>query len=389
MKKKLLFINGHLNAGGVERSLVDVLKHFDYERYQVDLLLLEEKGDYISEVPTEVNIHFYPLSNAYGPLIGTIWESIKSHDWFSFRFRINLLLSSKLGTKYLKYSQKLFKTLEPEYDAIIAYRPGICTDLATYAFTSHNKISWWHHGEMNFEGTALHHLGESYAHINHIVAVSNSSAELVNDAFPQIAERICVIPNMIDSEELKKKAKEYCVELDPSILNIVSVGRMSPEKNMIICPDVALKLKSLGVKFKWYIIGDGVDFDSVKQKIQMFGLDKELVLTGRLSNPYPYIKAASVMAHPALVESQGITLLESMALGTPVIAVASAGPKEFIKSGKNGILVENSIDGIVEKVCYYVERRDELDELRENAYKTVYSFDQNEILKKIYELLEM
>ena len=37
-KKKILFINGHLNAGGVERSLVDVLRHFDYGKYDVDLL---------------------------------------------------------------------------------------------------------------------------------------------------------------------------------------------------------------------------------------------------------------------------------------------------------------------------------------------------------------
>ena len=40
-KKRILFINGHLNAGGVERSLVDVLRHMDYTKYAVDLLLLE------------------------------------------------------------------------------------------------------------------------------------------------------------------------------------------------------------------------------------------------------------------------------------------------------------------------------------------------------------
>ena len=35
-KKRILFINGHLNAGGVERSLVDILKHMDYEKYAVE-----------------------------------------------------------------------------------------------------------------------------------------------------------------------------------------------------------------------------------------------------------------------------------------------------------------------------------------------------------------
>ena len=49
--KKLLFINGHLITGGVEKSLLDILKHLDYEKFEVDLLLLEELGDYASEIP--------------------------------------------------------------------------------------------------------------------------------------------------------------------------------------------------------------------------------------------------------------------------------------------------------------------------------------------------
>ena len=51
--KHILFINGHLNAGGVERSLADILKHMDYTKYAVDLLLLEDVGDYASELPPE------------------------------------------------------------------------------------------------------------------------------------------------------------------------------------------------------------------------------------------------------------------------------------------------------------------------------------------------
>ena len=44
-KKKVLFINGHLNVGGVEKSLTDILRHMDYDQYEVDLLLLEDTGD--------------------------------------------------------------------------------------------------------------------------------------------------------------------------------------------------------------------------------------------------------------------------------------------------------------------------------------------------------
>lgn len=51
--QNVLFINGHLNTGGVERSLVDILRHMDDTKYTVDVLLLEEKGDYLEELPPE------------------------------------------------------------------------------------------------------------------------------------------------------------------------------------------------------------------------------------------------------------------------------------------------------------------------------------------------
>ena len=70
MKKKILFINGHLNVGGVEKSLVDILQHMDYEKFEVDLLLLEELGDYIGELPKQVNVHLASLENTYGSLVG-------------------------------------------------------------------------------------------------------------------------------------------------------------------------------------------------------------------------------------------------------------------------------------------------------------------------------
>ena len=63
--KKILFINGHLNTGGVERSLVDVLKHMDYTKYAVDLLLLEDTGDYVSELPPEVKTRFRDIHHTY------------------------------------------------------------------------------------------------------------------------------------------------------------------------------------------------------------------------------------------------------------------------------------------------------------------------------------
>lgn len=84
MKKKILFVNGHLNVGGVEKSLIDILKNFNYEEYEVDLILFEGLGDYYNELPNEVNLHFLDITSTYGSYIECIKKCLKKKDWFTF-----------------------------------------------------------------------------------------------------------------------------------------------------------------------------------------------------------------------------------------------------------------------------------------------------------------
>ena len=142
--KKLLFINGHLKSGGCERSLTDLLQNIDHTKYSVDLLLVEDLGDYLEEIPKEVNIIFYDLKKAYGKFGKCVFTAIKNRDWFSVFFRINSIWRKKFGVEKIKYTKRLFKCVKDHYDAIIAYRPGICTELAAFTFSADKKISWWH-----------------------------------------------------------------------------------------------------------------------------------------------------------------------------------------------------------------------------------------------------
>lgn len=179
MKKKILFINGHLDSGGCERSLIDVLKKLDYKKYEVDLLLLEHTGDYLEEVPEEVNIKVYSLDNAFGRLVPCLVRAIRKKDWFSFWFRVEYICGTKVSRHFMVCMRKLFKDLRKSYDIVIAYRPGICTELAAFTFQANKKISWWHHGEMNLSYHEIKSLDMAYKKMDSIVAVSNSSKKLL------------------------------------------------------------------------------------------------------------------------------------------------------------------------------------------------------------------
>lgn len=384
MKKTILFINGHLDVGGCERSLIDVLKNMDYKKYEVDLLLLEHFGDYSDEIPKEVNVVLYSIDSAFGSFVSCIVKAIKQRDWFSFFFRIYYTLGDKISRRFLKKLKELFKEIKSSYDVVIAYRPGICTELAAFTFQGKKKISWWHHGCMNFSGKAADILNISYRQMDSIVAVSSSSALLVAKTFPDIKNKIEVIPNMIVPSELYNKSKQFePKEFQRFDFKIISVGRMSPEKNMILCPHIASLLKKSGMSFGWILIGDGEEEQKIKNAIEQLGLKNDVIMVGKKSNPYPYIVSADIMVHPSLVESQGITLLESMVLKTPVVAVASEGPQEFINTGENGYLVDNNVEEIVHTIEMLYINTSLRKLIADNAAKDVQRFGCKEIMKKI------
>ena len=389
MKKTLLFINGHLDVGGCERSLIDVLKNMDYKKYEVDLLLLEHFGDYSDEIPKEVNVVLYSIDSAFGSFVSCIVKAIKQRDWFSFFFRIYYTLGDKINRRFLKKLKELFKEIKSSYDVVIAYRPGICTELAAFTFQGKKKISWWHHGCMNFSGKAADILNISYRQMDSIVAVSSSSALVVAKTFPDIKNKIEVIPNMIVASELYNKSKQFePKEFQRFDFKIISVGRMSPEKNMILCPHIASLLKKSGMSFGWILIGDGEEEQRIKNTIEQLGLKNDVIMIGKKSNPYPYIVSADIMVHPSLIESQGITLLESMVLKTPVVAVASEGPQEFINTGENGYLVDNNVEEIVHTIKMLYTNTSLRKLIADNAVKDVQRFGCKEIMEKIKKVFE-
>ena len=130
--KHLLFINGHLNTGGVERSLADILRHMDYTKYTADVLLLEERGDYLEELPPGVSVLFRDIHDTYGSFISSLRRCITHRNWMCLRLRLLLLLRKWVGERALKPAARILLG-KHHYDCVIGFRLGICSDLAAYS----------------------------------------------------------------------------------------------------------------------------------------------------------------------------------------------------------------------------------------------------------------
>lgn len=379
--KHILFINGHLNAGGVERSLVDILKHMDYTKYAVDLLLLEDTGDYASELPSEVKVLFRDLHNTYGGVASSVRRCLAARDWMCLRLRFLFLLRKILGSRALKSAATLLLG-EHHYDCVIGFRPGICSDLAAYSVQADRKITWWHHGEFNVDCATY---GNMCSKMNAVAVVSQSCKAMLQEKLPELESKLVCIPNMLDAVAIGQKAGNSPYTGD--MLHIVSVGRLAPEKYFENVFPAAKALRQAGIDFAWHVIGDGPKRSKLEALIAENDLKDHVILDGSKTNPYPYMKYADLFVHPSYVESQGLTVLEAMALGVPCVVTKSRGPCEFIEDGVNGLLTEQSPESLAKEVLAILNDKKLYQHIKENT-KCPEQFGPERVMKQIETMID-
>lgn len=293
------------------------------------------------------------------------------------------LLRKFFGEKSLRPAAKILLG-KHHYDAVIGFRTGICSDLAAYSVCADRKLTWWHHGEFN---VAPGDYAKMCERMDHVISVSNACARMILDACPAVRDKLLCIPNMLDARAINDKADQNPYDTSKKKM-IVSVGRLAPEKHFIHVIEVAKHLLEDGISdFSWHIVGEGPERAALEAAIAENKLDAYIHLEGNQPNPYPYMKHADLFVHPSYVESQGLTILEAMALGVPCVVTKSLGPSEFIRDGENGLLVEQGWKPLAEGVRRMLTDKALYEKIKSNTHCPE-QFAPETVMQKIYNILE-
>lgn len=388
IKKSILFVNGHLNVGGVEKALVDLLRWIDYDTYEVDLLLLEGEGDYRDQLPGQVRVLFKDIRHLEGPFARVLLNNLKRGRIGSVLYRSIQTLSRVFGHRFLGLLMFLLP-VRKHYDIAIAFRPGHSAEIVAYVINSDKKFCWWHHGAVPESDHERQSMAELLGEFDRVIAVSQGCRDLIRDELGLPENRIAVIPNIIDSVRIKEMAGDDDPYGSDDRLRIVSLCRLSPEKH-VEDAITAASLIANKLDFVWYIIGDGPDYCSLADKVKALHLENRIVFTGNRTNPYPFLKYADLMVHPSQVESLCISVLEAMALETPCLVVHSIGPDSYIKDGNNGFLVDKGPESIADRIIS-VKSKDHacIESIRRQGFELVSGdFSPESVMSKFRSLLD-
>ena len=146
------------------------------------------------------------------------------------------------------------------------------------------------------------------------------------------------------------------VDISKSAYNVAVLGRLSYAKGhdyFIAAADLICKIRS---DITFYIIGDGERREELGKKVDSLNLTSKIIITGYLPDMKQILRTVDIVVMPSLFEGIPCLLLETMAMGIPVIASAVGGIPNVITNGHNGILVsprnEKEIcEGVIELIA--------------------------------------
>ena len=133
------------------------------------------------------------------------------------------------------------------------------------------------------------------------------------------------------------------------------------------------------------IIGDGPDFELVKNLVDEYNLNDKVHLMGRMRNPFSYVKSSDAFLMCSRYEPFGLVVLESMILGVPVISTNVASIKEIMDE-KYGMIVENSEEGLYKGIKQLIKNKKDFNLYKKNLKNYTYPIEK--IVKQIENLIE-
>lgn len=187
-----------------------------------------------------------------------------------------------------------------------------------------------------------------------VITPSNKTAKYLKYKCNVKNKPIYVIPTGIDIKpfsksnftlEEKNKLKES-LGIKPEEKVILFLGRVATEKSIDVIMNVMPSIFNEYPNCKFLIVGDGPSKKDLQEQAKELNIQDKVIFTGKIPyNDVPkYYNLGDVFVNASLTETQGLTFIEAMAAGIPVVAKYAPNLSEYIKNGKNGILVKKNTD---------------------------------------------
>ena len=400
----------YMEMGGAEISLIGLLQTIDYSRYDVDLMIYSHQGELMALIPKEVNLikeipQYAQIEYGIKQNVQTgYWKIVLAKLRAKVQHRLYKLIhpSDKEDYSYLQYMIRSLLPFLPsfynkgEYDLAISFMHP--HNVVLEKVQARKKVCWIH---TDYSVVAVNKEMELpvWSAFNHVISISPDVTRNFLKVFPSLKEKVVEIENILSpafvhgrSELLSQSKIDMEMPREENVVSLLSVGRFCEAKNYDNVPDIckrlvsSLSLQPSALFIRWYIIGYGGDEALIRQKIAEAGMEDNVIILGKKSNPYPYIKACDIYCQPSRYEGKSVTVREAQMLCKPVVVTNYPTASSQIQDGVDGKIVsldnESCAQGIAEFILNTELQKHITDYLRTHDYG-----NESEI-RKLYQLIQ-
>lgn len=253
-------------------------------------------------------------------------------------------------------------------DVVVATRPALVVFLARHGSRRYLRVGQEHLSYDNHVPDVRAAQNEAFRHLDAFVTVSAQDAADHRDRLPKLRTRITDIPNAAPRPKAERS--------DVQAPLVVAAGRLMPVKRYDLLIEAFARVVAVRPEWRLRIYGQGPERAALRAAVDAHRLNDHVFLMG----PHPTMETewakASVAAVSSDWESFGMTILEAMHAGVPVVATdCPHGPGEIITDGSDGLLVPpGDADAFAAGLLKLIEDADQRRIMGEAARETVQRF---------------
>lgn len=348
MKVKVVFVLPSLTAGGAERVMSFLATHLNRENFNSELLITGYNENVAYDLENRIPITFLNKAN--------VRRALPKIALFLIRHKPNIVIGA-IGHVNLALAIMaiFFRKIK------FVGRETIVTSTLNKLENKENKIS------------LIPNL--SPLTLSRIICQSEDMKKDLIEKFGYPKHKLITINNPVTSKFRLKEVKRK-----DSILNLITVGRLTKQKGYIRILDALSKLDQ---QFKYIIIGDGPEKTNIFSHARRLNLIKNITHIPFTNEVELYLSQSDLFLSGSYVEGFPNVFLESCAVGTPVLAfTAPGGINEIILDGINGYIA-NDENNFYEKLLICASKKWDSQIIRDSVYSR---YSEKSILQK-YESL--
>ena len=385
-RKKILFILGVLDSGGVAKSLVNLINAVDRKTYDVSLLLVSKsRGPYYDLLPSDLKIIHNDVMSSVGSIKGLKYLLSHGHMLLAIGTLLRLVVAcfSKPWSAYLL--SRLMPALSEEYDLIVDYNGQQQTYYMVDKLKARKKVAFFH---SDYSKWPYYYKMDKryYPKLDAIFTISPICVDALKRFFPKQKDKIHLFENISSLQVINKMAEEPIEIKSSAQWKFLTVGHICKNKGTDLAIEAAALLKKNDLDFVWYFIGNTAELPAFMPLVEKYGLQDYFVFLGLKSNPYPYFKMADIVVHPSLFEGKSVTLDEAKLLYKPVVVTNFSTVGDQFENEVNANIVEMTPKAIANGICDLVSDEDKRQRyatwLQSNCYDNV-----NEV-ENLYKLFD-